>query len=193
MGARGRGRFFTSIGEKYKAEWIHEIPRNEAISVYRQGEFVDLCAGPHLPSTGRLGHAFKLTKVAGAYWRGDARNAQLQRIYGTAWASEKELKQYLFQIEEAEKRDHRRLGRELGLFHLQEEAVGSVFWHPKGLDALSHDRKLYPRAASSAPAMSRCTRRSSSTARCGRRRAIGRSSASTCSPWRTRTAAACSR
>ncbi len=125
-------QFFASLGEKYKAEWIHEIPKDEAISLYRQGGFVDLCAGPHLPSTGRLGHAFKLTKVAGAYWRGDARNAQLQRIYGTAWASEKELKQYLFQIEEAEKRDHRRLGRELGLFHLQEEAAGSVFWHPKG-------------------------------------------------------------
>jgi threonyl-tRNA synthetase len=124
--------FFASIGEKYKAEWIHEIPRDEAISLYRQGGFVDLCAGPHLPSTAKLGHAFKLMKVAGAYWRGDARNAQLQRIYGTAWASEKELKQYLFQLEEAEKRDHRRLGRELGLFHLQEEAAGSVFWHPKG-------------------------------------------------------------
>jgi threonyl-tRNA synthetase len=125
-------RFFSGLGEKYKAEWIHEIPRDEAISLYRQGAFVDLCVGPHLPSTGRLGHAFKLMKVAGAYWRGDARNAQLQRVYGTAWASEKELKQYLFQLEEAEKRDHRRLGRELGLFHLQEEAVGSVFWHPKG-------------------------------------------------------------
>jgi len=125
-------RFFSGLGEKYKAEWIHEIPRDEVISLYRQGGFVDLCAGPHLPSTGKLGHAFKLTKVAGAYWRGDARNAQLQRVYGTAWATEKELKQYLFQIEEAEKRDHRRLGRELGLFHLQEEAVGSVFWHPKG-------------------------------------------------------------
>jgi threonyl-tRNA synthetase len=125
-------QFFADLGEKYKAEWIHEIPRDEAISLYRQGGFVDLCAGPHLPSTGRLGHAFKLTKVAGAYWRGDARNAQLQRIYGTAWASEKDLKQYLFQIEEAEKRDHRKLGRELGLFHLQEEAAGSVFWHPKG-------------------------------------------------------------
>ncbi len=124
--------FFTGLGEKYKAEWIHEIPKDEAISLYRQGGFVDLCAGPHLPSTGKLGHAFKLTKVAGAYWRGDARNAQLQRVYGTAWASEKDLKQYLFQIEEAEKRDHRRLGRELGLFHLQEEAAGSVFWHPKG-------------------------------------------------------------
>src|SRR5487761_1621584 len=126
------GEFFAALGEKYKAEWIHEIPKDEAISLYRQGKFVDLCAGPHLPSTGRLGHAFKLMKVAGAYWRGDARNAQLQRVYGTAWANEKELKQYLFQLEEAEKRDHRRLGRELGLFHLQEEAAGSVFWHPKG-------------------------------------------------------------
>ena len=124
--------FFAAQGEKYKAEWIHEIPADEAISLYRQGNFVDLCTGPHLPSTGKLGHAFKLMKVAGAYWRGDARNAQLQRIYGTAWASEKDLKQYLFQLEEAEKRDHRRLGRELDLFHQQEEAVGSVFWHPKG-------------------------------------------------------------
>jgi len=124
--------FFAELGEKYKAEWIHEIPKDEAISLYRQGDFVDLCAGPHLPSTGKLGHAFKLMKVAGAYWRGDARNAQLQRVYGTAWANEKELKQYLFQLEEAEKRDHRRLGRELDLFHQQEEAVGSVFWHPKG-------------------------------------------------------------
>ena len=124
--------FFAELGEKYKAEWIHEIPKDETISLYRQGNFVDLCAGPHLPSTGRLGHAFKLRKVAGAYWRGDARNAQLQRVYGTAWANEKELKQYLFQLEEAEKRDHRRLGRELDLFHQQEEAVGAVFWHPKG-------------------------------------------------------------
>jgi len=124
--------FFAEQGEKYKAEWIHEIPKDEAISLYRQGEFVDLCAGPHLPSTGKLGHAFKLMKVAGAYWRGDARNAQLQRVYGTAWANEKDLKQYLFQLEEAEKRDHRRLGKELDLFHQQEEAVGSVFWHAKG-------------------------------------------------------------
>ena len=125
-------QFFADQGEKYKAEWIHEIPAHEAISLYRQGRFVDLCTGPHLPSTGKLGHAFRLTKVAGAYWRGDARNAQLQRVYGTAWAHEKDLKQYLFQLEEAEKRDHRRLGRELDLFHQQEEAAGSVFWHPKG-------------------------------------------------------------
>ncbi len=124
--------FFQRLGETYKAEWIGEIPQGETISVYAQGRFTDLCAGPHLPSTGRLGHAFKLMKVAGAYWRGDARNAQLQRVYGTAWPDEKALKQYIFQLEEAEKRDHRRLGRELGLFHQQEEAVGSVFWHPKG-------------------------------------------------------------
>jgi threonyl-tRNA synthetase len=124
--------FFNSIGEKYKAEWIHEIPPDDVISLYRQGGFVDLCTGPHLPTTGKLGHAFKLLKVAGAYWRGDARNAQLQRIYGTVWANDKELKQYLFQLEEAEKRDHRRLGKELNLFHVQDEAAGSVFWHPYG-------------------------------------------------------------
>jgi threonyl-tRNA synthetase len=124
--------FFASIGERYKAEYIGEIPPGEEISLYRQGGFVDLCVGPHLPSTGHLGQAFKLTNVAGAYWRGDARNAQLQRVYGTAWASQKELDQYLFRIAEAERRDHRRLGRELDLFHLGDEAVGSVFWHPKG-------------------------------------------------------------
>jgi threonyl-tRNA synthetase len=124
--------FFRDIGESYKAEYIGEIPPGEEISLYRQGGFVDLCAGPHLPSTGYLGQAFKLMNVAGAYWRGDSRNAQLQRVYGTAWANQKELDQYLFRLEEAERRDHRRLGRELDLFHLQEEAAGSVFWHPKG-------------------------------------------------------------
>jgi len=124
--------FFAGIGERYKAEYIGEIPPAEEISVYRQGNFVDLCTGPHLPSTGRLGQAFRLMSVAGAYWRGDPHNPQLQRIHGTAWPSQKELDQYLFQLEEAERRDHRRLGRELDLFHLQEEAVGSVFWHPKG-------------------------------------------------------------
>jgi threonyl-tRNA synthetase len=124
--------FFDGLGEKYKAEWIAEIPKDEEISLYRQGNFVDLCVGPHLPSTGHLGQAFKLMSVAGAYWRGDAKNAQLQRIHGTAWASQKELDQYLFRLAEAERRDHRRLGRELELFHMQEEAVGSVFWHPKG-------------------------------------------------------------
>src|ERR1044071_6480590 len=124
--------FFAGIGERYKAEYIGEIPAEEDISLYRQGQFVDLCVGPHLPSTGRLGQAFKLMNVAGAYWRGDPNNAQLQRVYGTAWATQKELDQYLLRLEEAERRDHRKLGRELDLFHLQEEAVGSVFWHPKG-------------------------------------------------------------
>jgi threonyl-tRNA synthetase len=124
--------FFHNIGESYKAEYIGEIPESEEISLYRQGNFVDLCVGPHLPSTGYLGQAFKLMNVAGAYWRGDSKNAQLQRIYGTAWANQKDLDQYLSRLEEAERRDHRRLGRELGLFHLQEEAAGSVFWHPKG-------------------------------------------------------------
>jgi threonyl-tRNA synthetase len=124
--------FFAGIGERYKAEYIGEIPAEEEISLYRQGGFVDLCVGPHLPSTGRLGEGFKLMNVAGAYWRGDSKNAQLQRVYGTAWPSRKELDQYLFRLEEAERRDHRKLGRELDLFHLGEEAVGSVFWHPKG-------------------------------------------------------------
>jgi threonyl-tRNA synthetase len=122
---------FQRIGEHYKAEIIAGIPANEDISLYGQGEWFDLCRGPHVPSTGKLG-AFKLMKVAGAYWRGDSRNEMLQRIYGTAWASDKDLKAYLTRLEEAEKRDHRRLGRELDLFHTQEEAVGSVFWHPKG-------------------------------------------------------------
>jgi threonyl-tRNA synthetase len=126
-------RHFQQAGEKYKAEWVHEIAaRGEPISIYRQGKWLDLCVGPHLPSTGKLPKAFKLMKVAGAYWRGDARNAQLQRVYGTAWANEADLKAHLTRLEEAEKRDHRRLGREMGLFHVQEEAAGSVFWHPKG-------------------------------------------------------------
>ena len=125
-------RFFNEAGEKYKAEHIETLPRDEEISIYRQGGWLDLCTGPHLPSTGKLGTAFKLMKVSGAYWRGDARNQQLQRIYGTAWRDAKELKAYLTQLEEAEKRDHRRLGREMDLFHIQEEAVGSVFWHANG-------------------------------------------------------------
>jgi threonyl-tRNA synthetase len=122
---------FQSIGEHYKAEIIGAIPAGEQISLYGQGDWEDLCRGPHVPSTGKLG-AFKLMKVAGAYWRGDSRNEMLTRVYGTAWADDKQLKEYLHRLEEAEKRDHRRLGRELGLFHQQEEAVGSVFWHPKG-------------------------------------------------------------
>jgi len=124
--------YFRKIGEAYKAEIIESIPAGEDVSVYRQGNWLDLCRGPHLPSTGKLGKAFKLTKLAGAYWRGDSRNEMLQRIYGTCWASEPELKAYLQMVEEAERRDHRKIGREMDLFHLQEEAQGSVFWHPKG-------------------------------------------------------------
>ena len=124
--------FFRSIGEEYKAQIIEDIPKDETLTLYRQGEFIDLCRGPHLPSTGKLGKAFHLTRVSGAYWRGDSRNAMLQRIYGTAWANDKQLRKHLTQLEEAEKRDHRRLGRIMDLFHFQEEAPGAVFWHPKG-------------------------------------------------------------
>jgi threonyl-tRNA synthetase len=122
---------FKNLREYYKAEIIGAIPPGESISLYGQGDWEDLCRGPHVPSTGKL-KAFKLMKVAGAYWRGDSRNEMLQRIYGTAWANEKQLKEYLTRLEEAEKRDHRRIGKELDLFHLQEEAPGAVFWHPKG-------------------------------------------------------------
>ena len=124
--------FFRGIGEEYKAEIVESIPAGEAITVYRQGAFTDLCRGPHLPSTGRLGAAFKLTSVAGAYWRGDPRNPMLQRIYGTAWGDPKALRTHLRRIEEAERRDHRKLGRQMALFHFQEEAPGAVFWHPDG-------------------------------------------------------------
>jgi threonyl-tRNA synthetase len=123
---------FRDIGEAYKAEIIEGIPAGDPITVYRQGNWKDLCRGPHLPSTRYAGKAFKLTKLAGAYWRGDQRNAQLQRIYGTAWASEEDLAAYLRRVEEAEKRDHRRLGAAMDLFHFQEEGRGMVFWHPKG-------------------------------------------------------------
>jgi threonyl-tRNA synthetase len=123
---------FEKAGESFKAEHVAALPDGEDISIYRQGDWLDLCLGPHLMSTGKLGKSFKLMKLAGAYWRGDANNPQLQRIYGTCWRTDKELKAYLRRLEEAEKRDHRRLGREMDLFHIQEEAVGSIFWHPKG-------------------------------------------------------------
>jgi threonyl-tRNA synthetase len=125
-------QFFKDRGEKYKAELIQDLPRDEVISLYRQGDWIDLCRGPHMRSTADVGSAFKLMKVAGAYWRGDHRNAMLSRIYGTAWRDQKELDAYLHMLEEAERRDHRRIGKDMGLFHIQEEAVGSVFWHPKG-------------------------------------------------------------
>jgi threonyl-tRNA synthetase len=124
-------RFFRDKGETYKAEIIESIPANEDLSLYQQGNFIDLCRGPHVPSTGKL-RAFKLMKVAGAYWRGDSKNEMLQRVYGTSWVNDKELKAWLHQLEEAEKRDHRKIGRALDLFHQQEEAPGMVFWHPKG-------------------------------------------------------------
>ncbi|WP_342641280.1 threonine--tRNA ligase [Rhodoligotrophos ferricapiens] len=124
--------YFRDKGESYKVELVDAIPEDQQIKIYRQGEWLDLCRGPHMTSTGKVGNAFKLMKIAGSYWRGDANNAQLQRIYGTAWASEKDLKEYLNRLEEAEKRDHRRLGREMDLFHFQEEGPGVVFWHAKG-------------------------------------------------------------
>ena len=124
-------QFFANMGERYKAEIIESIPAGEQISLYRQGDFIDLCRGPHVPSTGKL-KAFKLMKVAGAYWRGDSKNEMLQRIYGTAWTSKQDLKDYLHRLEEAEKRDHRKLGRKLDLFHTQEEAPGMIFWHDRG-------------------------------------------------------------
>lgn len=124
-------QFFLGQGEKYKAELIQAIPADQEVSLYREGDFVDLCRGPHVPSTGKL-KVFKLMKVAGAYWRGDSKNEMLQRIYGTAWAKKEDLDAYLLMLEEAEKRDHRKLGQQLDLFHFQEEAPGSVFWHPKG-------------------------------------------------------------
>ncbi|MDB4857749.1 threonine--tRNA ligase [Alphaproteobacteria bacterium] len=124
--------FYKKNNEPFKIELVEAIPADQTVTFYQQGDFIDLCRGPHLPSTGKLGHAFKLMKVAGAYWRGDSTRPMLQRIYGTAWFTEKDLAAYLHMLEEAEKRDHRKLGRKLGLFHLQEEAAGSVFWHAKG-------------------------------------------------------------
>ena len=135
---------FDGIGEHYKAELIRSIPEGQDVSIYWHGDWHDLCRGPHFASTSKIGDAFKLTKIAGAYWRGDARNAQLQRIYGTAWRDQKELDAYITRLEEAEKRDHRKLGKELDLFHMQEEAVGQVFWHPKG-NALYRALETYAR------------------------------------------------
>ena len=130
---RGKARdFFADQGEGFKVELVDAIPEGDDVNIYRQGEWLDLCRGPHMTSTGKIGNAFKLMRLAGSYWRGDSNREQLQRIYGTAWTTKEQLDAYLRQLEEAEKRDHRRLGREMDLFHLQEEAPGSVFWHPKG-------------------------------------------------------------
>ncbi len=125
-------KFFEARGERFKAELIRDLPESETITIYRQGEWLDLCRGPHMRSTGDIGTGFKLMKTAGAYWRGDSKNPMLSRIYGTAWRDNKELEAHLTQLEEAEKRDHRKIGREMDLFHIQEEATGSIFWHPKG-------------------------------------------------------------
>jgi threonyl-tRNA synthetase len=142
--------YYRSKGENFKVELIESLPEGEEITFYTQGSFTDLCRGPHLPHTGKLGHGFKLTKLAGSYWRGDSRNPTLQRIYGTAWANEKDLAAYLTRLEEAEKRDHRKLGKEMELFHLQEEAVGSVFWHPKGWNLYETLRQYIRRRLSTA-------------------------------------------
>lgn len=137
-------KYFKDKGENFKAELIQDLPASEDIKIYKQGDWLDLCRGPHMPSTKHVGTAFKLMKVAGAYWRGDSNKAVLTRIYGTAWRNEKELQDYLTQLEEAEKRDHRKLGKELDLFHIQEEAQGSVFWHPKGF-VIYHQLENYIR------------------------------------------------
>ena len=130
--ATRRSQHFKDIGEQYKAELIASIPANEDVSIYWHGDWHDLCRGPHFRTTAEIGDAFKLTKISGAYWRGDAKNAQLQRIYGTAWRDKKELDAYLTRMEEAEKRDHRKIGKEMDLFHIQEVATGQVFWHANG-------------------------------------------------------------
>ena len=135
---------FRDKGELFKVELVDAIPADQPIKIYRQGDWFDLCRGPHMTSTGKIGNAFKLMKVAGAYWRGDAKNPMLTRIYGTAFAKQEELDAYLKQLEEAEKRDHRRLGREMDLFHFQEEAPGSVFWHPKGWTLFQALEQLHP-------------------------------------------------
>jgi threonyl-tRNA synthetase len=172
--------YFKGMGEHYKAEIIASIPANEDVSLYREGKFEDLCRGPHVPSTGKLKH-FKLMKVAGAYWRGDHRNEMLQRIYGTAWASKEELQQYLTMLEEAEKRDHRKLGRELDLFHLDEHSPGTVFWHPKGWTVWQQVEQ-YMRRVYRDNGYQEVKGPQIIDKACGRRPATGTSTARTCSP-----------
>ena len=170
---------FRNMGEHYKVQIIEDLPEGEEISHVSAGRLGDLCRGPHVPSTGKL-KAFKLTKVAGAYWRGDSNNEMLQRIYGTAWANKKQLKQYLTRIEEAEKRDHRKIGKKLGLFHTQEEAPGMVFWHPAGW-SIYQTIEQYMRRPSVNTATRRSRRRSWWTCPCGRSPGTRTSSATTCS------------
>ena len=173
--------YFKGIGEHYKAEIIASIPANEDVSLYTEGDFTDLCRGPHVPSTGKL-KVFKLMKLAGAYWRGDSKNEMLQRIYGTAWAKKEELDAYLHQLEEAEKRDHRKLGKQLDLFHMQDEAPGMVFWHPQGLDAVAASRAVHAPQVHRRTAIRKCAPRPSWTGPCGRSPATGKTITTTCSP-----------
>jgi threonyl-tRNA synthetase len=173
---------FAGLGETYKVEIIDDIiPAGEEVSIYRQGDWFDVCRGPHLPSTGKLGKGFKLMKVAGAYWRGDSRNPMLQRIYGTAWRDKKELNAYLHRLEEAERRDHRRIGKQQDLFHFQDEAPGMAFWHAKGRIIYRLVEGTCARSWSSTATRRwrppRCW-----TARCGSARATGTSSPVACSP-----------
>ena len=178
-------KVFRDRGEMFKVELIDAIPEDQQIKIYKQGDWFDLCRGPHMTSTGKVGDAFKLQKVAGAYWRGDSNREMLSRIYGTAFAKREQLDAYLHQLEEAEKRDHRRLGREMDLFHFQEEAPGSVFWHPKGWTLFQTLENLHPPPADRTPAMPKSTRRSLSIHRCGSPPATWRHSATACS-WLSR-------
>ncbi len=173
-------QFFKDQGEHYKAQIIESIPGDEAISLYQQDNFTDLCRGPHVPSTAKL-KVFKLMKVAGAYWRGDSHNEMLQRIYGTAWARKEDLDAYLHRLEEAEKRDHRKLGKQLDLFHLQDEAPGMVFWHPNGWVIWQQIEQYMRRMLDRSTATGRCARRRWWTVRCGSARDTGRTTATSCS------------
>ena len=172
---------FKEKGETYKVELVDAIPEGQDLKIYSQGDWFDLCRGPHMTSTGKIGNAFKLMKVAGAYWRGDSKNAMLTRIYATAWASQEELDNYLKQLEEAEKRDHRRLGREMDLFHFQEEGPGVVFWHSKGW-TIFQELIAYMRRRLKADYKEVNAPQVLDKPRCGRPRATGAGIARTCSP-----------
>jgi threonyl-tRNA synthetase len=177
---------FREHGETFKAEWAAEKPGDETLTVYRSGDWLDMCRGPHLASTGKLDpQAFKLTRVSGAYWRGDQKNAMLSRIYGTAWLNKKQLDAHLHRLEEAAKRDHRKIGREMDLFHLQEEAHGSIFWHPKGY-LIWRALEAYLRRRLDAADYREVKTPQLMDARSGRRAATGASIARTCSWCRTR-------
>jgi threonyl-tRNA synthetase len=172
--------FFKGMGEHYKAEIIESIPANEDLSLYSQGEFTDLCRGPHVPGTDKL-RAFKLMKVAGAYWRGDSNNQMLSRIYGTAWLNDKDLKAYLHQLEEAEKRDHRKIAKQQDLFHLQEEGPGPDLLASRRAGRCGRSWSSTCAASTARPATARCAARRSSTCRCGSPRATGTTTRTTCS------------